>query len=84
MVERDIGGTQEGNKIKLDRIFDYLQTTKKDIHVSKVGSVVEVSDTSSELSSAYVLLNLAQRDERFYLGRSMFWVCLCGVVIPAD
>ncbi len=71
LIERDIGGTQEGNQIKLDKIFDHLQTTQKGIHVSEVGSVVEVSDTSSELPSAYVLLNLAQRDKRFYLGRSM-------------
>ena len=72
LVERDIGGTQVENQIKLDKIFDHLQTIQKGIHVSEVGSVVEVSDTSSDFPSAYALLNLAQRDERFYLGRSMF------------
>ena len=72
LVERDIGGTQEQLKAKLDKLFNYLQTTQKGIHVSEVGAVIQVSDNSTENPSAYALLNLAQKDRRFYLGRSMF------------
>ena len=72
LIKRDIGGTSRDNNARLEKIFNHLQTTQKGIHVSEVEGVVEVSDTSSELPSAYALLNLAQRDERFHLGQSMY------------
>jgi hypothetical protein len=49
-----------------------LQDRQKGIHVSEVEQFVEVSDNSSDLPSPYALLNLAQRDTRLHLGRSMF------------
>jgi len=72
LVERDIGGTANTNSERLNLLFQNLQERQIGIHVSEVHNYVEVSDSSDDLPSAYALLNLAQKDERFYLGRSMF------------
>ncbi|KEQ17848.1 DNA-directed RNA polymerase subunit alpha C-terminal domain-containing protein [Endozoicomonas numazuensis] len=72
LVERDIGGTPEGNAEKLNNLYQKLQERQKGIHVSEVWQYVSVSDSSREHPSPYALLNLAQRDSRFYLGRAMY------------
>ena len=72
LIDRDIGGTLEENSKKLDTLYSKLQERQKGIHVSEVYQYVSVCDNSSELPSAYALLNLAQRDSRLYLGRSMY------------
>ena len=72
LIDRDIGGSQMGNAARLDILYQELYERQKGIHVSEVEQYVEVSDGSEDLPSAYALLNLAQRDDRFYLGRSMY------------
>ncbi len=72
LVERDVGGTDAENTKKLDALYQLLNERQKGIHVSEVESFVEVSDESDDLPSAYALLNLAQRDDRLHLGRSMY------------
>lgn len=72
LIDRDIGGSKEINAKKLNDLYDCLSDRLKGIHVSEVEQFVDVSDDSEKLPSAYALLNLAQRDDRFHLGRSMF------------
>jgi RNA polymerase sigma factor (sigma-70 family) len=72
LVERDVGGTDAENTKKLDTLYYILNERQKGIHVSEVENFVEVSDESEDLPSAYALLNLAQRDDRLHLGRSMY------------
>ncbi len=72
LIERDVGGTEIENMKKLDILYQKLKERKKGIHVSEVEQFVEVSDTSLDKPSAYALFNLAQRDSRLHLGRSMF------------
>jgi hypothetical protein len=72
LVDRDVGGAFQENAAKLDCLYHLLEKREKGIHVSEVGQYVDVSDDSSDMPSAYALLNLAQRDERFHLARSMF------------
>ncbi len=72
LIERDVGGSQAGNAARLDVLCRKLHERQKGIHVSEIEQHVDVSDDSEDLPSAYALLNLAQRDDRFYLGRAMF------------
>tara|TARA_B100000446_G_C10552524_1_gene341219 strand:+ start:5153 stop:7999 length:2847 start_codon:yes stop_codon:yes gene_type:complete len=72
LIERDVGGSQEDNEEKLTKLYQVLKERQKGIHVTEVEQYVEVSDNSSDLPSPYALLNLAQRDDRLHLARSMF------------
>lgn len=72
LIDRDIGGSKSTIEEKLNSLHEILNTRQKGIHVSEVERFIEVAENSTELPSAYALLNLAQRDDRFYLGRSMF------------
>ncbi|MFT6030014.1 MAG: hypothetical protein ACI8O8_001757, partial [Oleiphilaceae bacterium] len=72
LIDRDIGGSELIHADKLNKLYSLLKDRQKGIHVSEVEGLIEVSDGSSELPSAYALLNLAQRDDRFHLGQSMF------------
>ncbi|MCY4178468.1 MAG: hypothetical protein OXD32_08270, partial [Endozoicomonadaceae bacterium] len=72
LVDRDIGGSKSTIEEKLNSLHEILNKRQKGIHISEVETHIEVSDNSSEIPSAYALLNLAQRDNRFYLGRSMY------------
>ncbi len=72
LIERDVGGLDTENTKKLDFLCQQLNERQKGIHVSEVEQFVEVSDEPDNLPSAYALLNLAQRDDRLHLGRSMF------------
>ena len=72
LIDRDIGGSKSTIEEKLNSLHEILNKRQKGIHISEVETYIEVKDNSSELPSAYALLNLAQRDERFYLGRSMY------------
>jgi len=71
LAERDVGGAED-NGPKLDILYKELKARQKGIHVSEIPGFVEVSDDSKQMPSAYALMNLAQRDDRFYLGRAMF------------
>ena len=73
LIDRDIAGSDEENNRKLDILFNHLQETQKGTHVSEVEPIlVEEGFTIANEPNGYTLLNLAQRDNRFYLGRSMF------------
>jgi hypothetical protein len=72
LMERDVGGTYDDNHAKLDVLFQELKKSQRGIHVSEISQFVEISDVADNLPSAYALLNLAQREDRFHLGRSMF------------
>jgi hypothetical protein len=72
LIERDIGGAEDSNKQKLDAIFSYLSGSQKGIHVSEVSECLASYNFDPNETTSYALLNLAQRDERFFLGRAMF------------
>lgn len=72
LIDRDIVGTEEGNKARLDALYRYLNDTQKGIHYSEVIEVLKSFNIPGESPEPYALLNLAQRDERFYLARAMF------------
>lgn len=73
LIDRDIGGTAEENRKRLDALFQHLQESQKGIHVREVEAcLVKYGFTTDNAPTSYALLNLAQRDKRFYLGRSMF------------
>ncbi|MCL1060685.1 hypothetical protein MK852_00785 [Shewanella benthica] len=72
LIDRDIGGTEEGNRLKLDAIFKHLLCSQKGIHVSEVTNCLISYGIDSSTTSSYALLSLAHRDERFFLGRAMF------------
>ncbi|MFB0980049.1 MAG: DNA-directed RNA polymerase subunit alpha C-terminal domain-containing protein [Alteromonadaceae bacterium] len=72
LIDRDIGGTEESNNHKLDAIFNYLSDSQKGIHVSEVSQCLSSYQLDPNETSSYALLNLAQRDNRFFLGRAMF------------
>ena len=72
LIDRDVGGDEGSNEEKLVELYDCLKDRQRGVHVTEVSQFIEINDNSKELPSAYALLNLAQRDERFHLGRSMF------------
>ncbi len=72
LTDRDIPGTVENNLVRLGILFDVLQNTQKGIHVTEVDAYLNSHNFNDDSPSAYTLFNLAQRDDRFYLGRSMF------------
>ncbi|HIF5859179.1 sigma factor-like helix-turn-helix DNA-binding protein [Vibrio parahaemolyticus] len=72
LIDRDVAGTVEGNKARLDVIYSHLHTTQKGIHYTEVDELLSRQHIPGDAPEAYTLLNLAQRDERFYLARAMF------------
>ncbi|MBN1009092.1 sigma factor-like helix-turn-helix DNA-binding protein [Amphritea pacifica] len=72
LIDRDIAGTEESNGARLDALYNYLNDTQKGIHVSEVDKCLSDYHIDGEAPEAYALLNLAQRDDRFYLGKAMF------------
>jgi len=72
LIDRDVPGTVESNLVRLGILFDVLQNTQKGIHVTEVDTYLNSHNFDDDAPSGYTLFNLAQRDNRFYLGRSMF------------
>ena len=72
LYERDININSENISQYLGSLYLYLEGKQKGIHVTEVGEFLNEVNLGLELPENYTLLSLAQRDERFYLGRSMF------------
>ena len=72
LYERDISLSDEETKVCLDNLYSHLSSNQKGIHHSEVNSFLASRALSHMAVTGYELLNLAQRDSRFYLGRSMF------------
>ncbi len=72
LVDRDVGGTKEGNAIILNSLFEYLENQQKGIHVTEVEAFLKDNQLFVNAPSSYALLNLAQRDDRFHLVKAMF------------
>jgi len=72
LIDRDISGDKKGNNDQLNALYQCLKETQKGIHVSEVETCLLSQDVSSNGTTSYELLNLAQRDDRFYLGRGMY------------
>jgi len=72
LIERDVVGTEEDRSSRLDTLYKHLHKAQKGIHVSEVDTLLEEFAYGNDGPSSYSLLNIAQRDKRFYLGRSMF------------
>lgn len=72
LYERDI--SLETGEIEecLNILYSHLTKSQKGIHHSEVKSFLIENSLPHMNVSGYELLNLAQRDDRFYLGRSMF------------
>ena len=72
LIDRDVGDASKNNAL-LDLLYKHLQKTQKGIHVSEVAKFLEDNDIDLDnVPNSYTLLNLAQRDERFYLAKAMF------------
>tara|TARA_B110000438_G_C15818778_1_gene653231 strand:- start:1755 stop:4538 length:2784 start_codon:yes stop_codon:yes gene_type:complete len=72
LYERDVNINPENISQYLDSLYLYLEDKQKGIHVTEVGEFLNEVNLGLELPENYTLLSLAQRDERFHLGRSMF------------
>lgn len=72
LYERDVNITPENISQYLDRLYLYLKDKQKGIHVTEVAEFLDEVHLGLEIPESYTLFSLAQRDERFYLGRSMF------------
>jgi|GEM_PF-1342274 len=72
LYERDKSLTDDEIAICLNALCAHLRATQKGIHHTEVGTFLENNSLHQLKVSGYELLNLAQRDGRFYLGRSMF------------
>jgi hypothetical protein len=72
LYERDVNIDSESITKYLDSLFVYLKNKQKGIHVSEVHEFLNEANLGLELPESYTLLSLAQQDERFHLGRSMF------------
>jgi len=72
LIERDVSGSEESNRRKLDVIYIYLTDSQKGIHVSEISKCLTSYNLDPNETSSYALMNLAHRDNRFFLGRAMF------------
>jgi hypothetical protein len=72
LYERDINIDPESITQYLNVLHSYLKSEQKGIHVTEVKGFLDKTNLGLELPESYTLLSLAQQDERFYLGRSMF------------
>jgi len=72
LYERDINIDSESITKYLNALHNHLKTEQKGIHVTEVEVFLDQINLGLELPESYTLLSLAQKDERFYLGRSMF------------
>jgi len=72
LVDRDVGISIEEQNIFFNELYNFLNQKQKGIHVTEVDSFLKETSCSYIQVDAYALLNLAQRDPRFYLGQSMF------------
>tara|TARA_A200000159_G_scaffold164892_1_gene197111 strand:- start:2033 stop:4831 length:2799 start_codon:yes stop_codon:yes gene_type:complete len=72
LYERDKSLTDDEIVVCLDALYAYLNESEKGIHHSEVDTFLKSKSLDHLKVSGYELLNLAQRDERFYMGRSMF------------
>ena len=72
LIERDIDLSEEEQANCMERLFAFLTEKQKGIHVTEVDSFLSEMHLSHLHVGGYALLNIAQRDDRFYLGYSMF------------
>jgi RNA polymerase sigma factor (sigma-70 family) len=72
LIDRDIPGTKDSHEYKLNVIYDLLKERGKGIHVTELENYIDVGEYPSSHPSSYAIMNLAQRDERFYLAQSMY------------
>jgi hypothetical protein len=72
LIERDVGISEDQQMEYLNILFNFLTKDQKGIHVTEVTKVLEEQYKLHSEVGSYTLLNLAQRDARFHLGRSMF------------
>lgn len=72
LVERDLNISEGDQAICLEKLHTFLTEKQEGIHVTEVDLFLEKSLLAHIKVGDYALLNIAQRDERFYLGRSMF------------
>ncbi len=72
LIDRDINASQTCINKCLNFLEKYLKIKNKGIHVSEAQAVFDKYRINTERISCYAIFNLAQRDDRFYLGRSMF------------
>lgn len=72
LYDRDINIDSESITQYLNVLHSYLNNEQKGIHVTEVNDFLDKANLGLELPESYTLLSLAQQDERFYLGRSMF------------
>jgi hypothetical protein len=72
LLDRDVVISEDEQAECFNKLFNFLTRQEIGIHITEVKSFLEEEDLSNIQVGNYALLNLAQRDERFYLGRSMF------------
>jgi hypothetical protein len=72
LIERDLNITEGDQALCLEKLHSFLTEKQEGIHVTEVDSFLAKKQLAHIKVGDYALLNVAQRDERFYLGRSMF------------
>ncbi|MCW8828097.1 MAG: hypothetical protein OQK94_03470 [Gammaproteobacteria bacterium] len=72
LIDRDIHSTSAEIDHLLNILFAVLKKTQKGIHVSEAERIIIENNAALGDVSSYALFNLAQRDNRFYLGRLMY------------
>ncbi len=72
LIDRDLNLSEDEQAIFLEKLHAFLTEKQEGIHVTEVDSFLEKNHIEHIEVGSYSLLNVAQRDERFYLGRSMF------------
>lgn len=72
LIDRDVNSSVEEQGIFLNELNSFLTQKQKGIHVTEVGAFLKERSLFHIQENSYALINLAQRDPRFYLGRSMF------------
>ncbi len=71
LIDRDVNIDEEARLACLAALYEHLDESQKGVHVSEVDTVLTASNIFP-VPDSYTLLNVAQRDSRFYLARAMF------------
>ena len=70
LIDRDVNINEDTKNACLDALYKHLIDKQKGIHVTEVDNALQY--LGIVLPDSYILLNIAQRDSRFYLARAMF------------
>jgi len=71
LIDRDLNGTVEDNNSRLDVLFNHISLNQERISLDDVDDILSANNLLYDAPDGYALFRLAQKDDRFNLGRSM-------------